>query len=87
MSEIKKIISKQEIMDKNGNKFLIIRTNPDKIFVFSSVVPENEWTQLEIGKSYSFKLGESREGNKKLISFTKVIQAYWCPITKKAIIK
>jgi hypothetical protein len=42
MEKIITISKKEERTDKNGNKFLVLLTNPDKIYVFSSVIPQGE---------------------------------------------
>ncbi|CAG8448232.1 816_t:CDS:2 [Racocetra fulgida] len=54
---------------KDGGKFLILKTNPDKIFVFDKHVPKKEWGELREGSSYELELKEGKNGNKKLMGF------------------
>jgi hypothetical protein len=40
--KVTKILEKLEIEGRNGNKFLVLKTNPMDIYVFSDGVPEEE---------------------------------------------
>jgi hypothetical protein len=70
--KITTILSKEERKNKSGDKYLILKTNPDMIFVFPSYVPEDQWSKLEVGKDYLFKLRDGDYG-KKLVSFNRAL--------------
>ncbi|CFW93289.1 protein of unknown function [endosymbiont DhMRE of Dentiscutata heterogama] len=74
---ITKFATIQEVIQgtgKDGGKFLILKTNPDKIFVFDKHVPKKEWGELREGSSYELELKEGKNGNKKLMGFTEVVR-------------
>ena len=63
---------------KDGKKFLILITNPNKVYVFDRDIPESEWDTFEENKTYQLELKESEHGM-RLIGFSNVIVAEWPP--------
>lgn len=67
LSETKLVLERIVGIDRQGNKFLILRTNPDKYYVFSGNVPEEQWKDLEEGKTYQFDYYTNKRTNNKSI--------------------
>jgi hypothetical protein len=44
--------------------------NGDSIFVFDSLVSENDWKDFQVGQEYSFTTKEGKNGNKLLVEFS-----------------
>lgn len=66
-----KIIERVERIDKNGRTYLIVRLeNGGSIFVFDSLVSENDWKDFQVGREYSFTTKEGKNGNKLLVEFS-----------------
>lgn len=66
-----KIIERVERMDKNGRTYLILRLERgESIFVFDSLVSENNWVDFQVGQEYSFTTKEGKNGNKLLVEFS-----------------
>ena len=60
-------------IDRQGNKFIILRTNPDKYYIFDSLIPEDKWGEFEKDKEYYLDyIINKKTGNKVVKGFKKI---------------
>jgi len=64
------IIQKKELVDKNGNNYLILELdNSESIFVFSGKVNSERWDWLKEGQEINFTVEEGRNGSNLLVDY------------------
>ena len=64
------IIQKKELVDKNGNNYLILELdNSESIFVFGGKVNSERWDWLTEGKEINFTVEEGRNGSNLLVDY------------------
>ena len=64
------INQRKELLDKNGNQYLILElANRESIFVFSGKVNEERWNWLSEGKELNFTVEEGRNGANLLVDY------------------
>ena len=68
---IKSTISqKKELLDRNGNQYLILELeNGETIFVFSGKVSEEKWPLLKEGQEINFTVEEGKQGANLLVDY------------------
>jgi translation elongation factor P/translation initiation factor 5A len=68
---IKSVINqKKELLDKNGNNYLILNLeNGESIFVFSRKVNQERWSWLKEGTEINFTVEEGRNGVNLLVDY------------------
>jgi hypothetical protein len=54
------LLSKMDRVGKNGKRFLILKIDSKKIFVFNDYVPERYWDKLQAGERYLFDFKSSK---------------------------
>ena len=68
-----KLIAKKVKQDKVGRDYLLLELdNTERIFVFSSKVSKDKWTQLSEGHKYEFAVEEGNMGTNLLIDFASL---------------
>lgn len=70
------ILAKLERVGKNGKKYLILKTNPKKIFVFHDYVPEKHWDKLQVGKKIILRVEPSKYKDYVLHEFKIIEELY-----------
>ena len=64
------IITKQTKQDKLGRDYLLLELdNTERIFVFSSKVSKEKWSNLEESKKYEFTVEDGNNGSNLLVDF------------------
>ena len=64
------IITKQTKQDKLGRDYLLLELdNTERIFVFSSKISKEKWSNLEERKKYEFTVEDGNNGSNLLIDF------------------
>ena len=64
------INQKKELVDKNGNNYLILELDSgESIFVFSGKVNQERWSWLEEGKEIKFTVEEGKNGANLLVDY------------------
>ena len=64
------INQKKELLDKNGNNYLILElSNGETIFVFSGKVNQERWSWLTEGTEANFTVEEGRNGANLLVDY------------------
>ena len=69
--QIKSTINqKKELLDKNGNNYLILELDSgESVFVFSGKVNQERWSWLEEGKEINFTVEEDRNRANLLVDY------------------
>jgi len=64
------ILQKKELLDKNGNQYLILELdNGESVFVFSSKVKEERWSWLKEDQAINFTVEEGKNGANLLVDY------------------
>ena len=64
------INQKKELVDKNGNNYLILELDSgESIFVFDGKVNSERWSWLEEGKEIKFTVEEGKNGANLLVDY------------------
>ena len=64
------INQKKELLDKNGNNYLILELESgESIFVFSGKVNQERWDWLTEGREINFTVEEGKNGASLLVDY------------------
>jgi len=64
------INQKKELLDKNGNNYLILElNNGESVFVFSGKVNSERWSWLAEGTEINFTVEEGKNGANLLVDY------------------